>query len=105
MSCGRLQDWAPLTTPALFAVTYQRDPNNKPKGHTVLYFGETENMARHASSIRDNMSELWSREGGGPEDLFIFVRMMDGSSTQERSRIVENLVMEYQPQANKLAHE
>lgn len=98
---GRLQEWAPDTIPALFAVTYQRDPFNKPKGHTVLYFGETDNMAEKASSIKHNMKEVWSRDGGDPSDLFIFVRQMDGSTTQERFRILERLILEYQPEANR----
>lgn len=102
---GGLEDWIPPTIPAVFAVTYQRDPNNKPKGHTVLFFGETENMARHASSIKHKMRELWSRQGGTPEDLFIFVHLMDGSTPEARFRIVESLISEYQPPVNKLASE
>jgi hypothetical protein len=100
-SSGNLSDWAPPMTPTVFAVTYQRDPVNKPKGQTVLYFGETENPSIHAASIKRNMNDFWSSEGGRPEELFVFVHLMDGSSTPERSRIVERLVLEYQPQANR----
>ena len=101
-SCGGLREWAPPTVPALFAVTYQRDPNNKPKGHTVLYFGAADDMARQAGLIKRQMSEIWADENGRPEDLFVFVKAMDGSTVQERSRILERLVLEYQPKANKL---
>jgi hypothetical protein len=104
-SCGVLDSWIPPAIPALFAVTYQRDPKNKPKGHTVLFFGESENMARHASSIKSKMRELWSRNGGTPEDLFLFVRSMDDSTSEERLKVVEGLILEYQPQVNKLASE
>lgn len=104
-SCGSISDWKPPAAPALFAVTYQRDSLNKPKGHTVFYFGESEDMSRQANSIRAEMSEIWAKEGGRPEDLFVFVHLMDGSTAKERAGILERLVIEYQPDANKLKNE
>lgn len=100
-SCGNLREWAPPAVAGLYAVTYQREPAKKPKGHSVLFFGECDNFADHVNSIRHRMGEFWTREGGQQDDLFIFVHLMDGSSMPQRRRLVESLVSEYQPQANR----
>lgn len=100
-SYGALDGWAPPQIPALFAVTYQRDPQNKPKSHTVLYFGESESLSSNATSIRSKMHEVWSREGGALADLFVFVHPMESSTRNERSRILQNLILEYQPEGNR----
>jgi len=97
---GGLTEWVPPVTPAVFAVTYRRDPQNKPKGHTVLLFGECDDMAQHAMSIKRQIMEVWSDNGGTIDDLYVFVHAMPGSTKSERSRIKETLVLEYQPQAN-----
>ena len=98
-SCGALESWAPPQVPAVYAVTYQRDPQTKPKAHTVLYFGEAESLS--ASQIKSKVSEIWSREGGEMSDLFIFIHPMESSTRVERSRVLQSLIMEYLPQGNR----
>ena len=98
-SCGSLDTWVAPAIPAVFAVTYQRDPKNKPKAHTVLYFGESEDLSLHASSIKKRLVENW--EDGSSDDLFVFVLPMTASTKTERARVQEQLVLEYQPHANR----
>lgn len=102
-SCGVLNSWSAPTVSAVYAVTYQRDPQNKPRAHTVLYFGESEDLSRQAESIKREMSEVWQREGGNSTDLFVFIHPMNGSTRVERSRVLERLVLEYQPHGNRAA--
>ena len=97
---GALSEWVPPVTPAVFAITYRRDPQKTPKGHTVLLFDECNDMAQHASSIRRQILEIWAEDGGTIDDLYVFVHAMPGSTKVERARIKETLVLEYQPQAN-----
>jgi hypothetical protein len=95
---GLLHTWVAPAVPAVFAITYQRDQVNKPKGHTVFYFGESEDLSQHASSIKRRAQESW--DGDSADDLFVFVHPMAGSTKLERSRVHEQLVLEYQPSAN-----
>jgi hypothetical protein len=102
-SCGALESWTPPAVPAVYAVTYQRDPSNTPKSHTVLLFGESANLSDQAYSIKTRMNDLLSRQGGNYSDLFIFIHPMKDSAPIERSRVVERLVLEYQPEGNRMA--
>lgn len=99
-SCGALMSWSPQVVPAVYAATYQRDPRNKPKAHTVFLFGETDDLAKNVDSIKRNLMEVFQRDGGNPQDLFIFIHPMNGSTRLERSRVMERLVLEYQPPGN-----
>jgi hypothetical protein len=97
-ACGLLHTWVAPSVPAVFAITYQRDQTNKPRAHTVFYFGECDDLSHHASSIKRKAEERW--DGDGRDDLYVFVHEMAGSTKVERSRLQEQLVLEYQPQAN-----
>ncbi len=99
-ACGQLDDWTAPSVPAVFAVTYRRDPMNKPKGHTVLLFGECEDVSQATHSIRQQVMDVWSENGGTSDELYVFLHAMPGSTRAERTRVKETLVIEYQPTAN-----
>ena len=97
---GCLTDWVPPVTAALYAVTYKQDPSGKPKAHTVLYFGQSEDLALQAQAIRNQMGSWWDRHGGRPGELYVFFHPMPGSSSSERRILQDQLIAEYDPQAN-----
>lgn len=96
---GSLGKWKPLAGPAIYAVTYKQDPEQRPKAHTVLYFGESENLADEVPAI-DRQFDEWRHHHAVDAELFIFSCPMPGSSKYERSRVAHSLVMEYDPKAN-----
>ena len=98
---GPLDGWVAPAIPAVYAVTYRRDPRNHPKAHTVLFFGETEDLSVHAHSIKQKVVENWNDHGHTSDDLYILVHPMEGSSKPQRLRVQERLILEYQPQINK----
>ena len=101
VSCGALRSWVPPMMPAVYAITYKQDPHNKPKAHTVLYFGESEDLSQQAMGHAQWVVDYWRRSGGGmADDLFVFIHPMSGSSSHERSKVCERLVNEYQPHVN-----
>jgi hypothetical protein len=73
---------------------------NKPKGHTVLLFGECEDVSQATHSIRQQVMDVWSENGGTSDELYVFLHAMPGSTRAERTRVKETLVIEYQPTAN-----
>ena len=100
VSCGVLSSWLPPTVPAVFAITYKQDPQKRPKSHTVLYFGESEDLSQQVSWINQKVMDFWKESGGTADDLYVFVHAMSGSTKYERSRVQERLIAEYQPHVN-----
>lgn len=97
---GTLPDWKPPADSAVYAITYQADADKQPKSHTVLYFGEVADMAQEAPAINERVIESWRNTGGTPNDLFVFVHPMSGSTKQERLRLQQQLVIDYRPHCN-----
>lgn len=100
VAAGKLKDWRPSCGPAVYAITYQQDPEQRPKSHTVLYFGEAQDLTKQAQSISSDITQWWSDHGGKDEDLYMFFHEMPGSSSITRTQVQHQLVMEYDPQAN-----
>lgn len=96
---GSLGQWKPATGPALYAITYKQDPATRPKAHTVLFFGESENLADEAARIDQDFGQ-WRNQYSHDAELFVFSCPMPGSTKFERSRIASSLVLEYDPKAN-----
>jgi len=101
-SGGSLGTWVPPALAGVYAVTYKQDPRNKPKSHTVLYFGESEDFSKLAASVCQRVVGLWKEGGGAADDFFVFFHPMSGSSQFDRHRIQERLIAEYQPHGNEI---
>jgi len=99
-SGGSLIHWSPAAIPALYAITYKQDPKNKPKSHTVLYFGQGDNLAEQAPANNREILDTWVQNGGGADELFIFIHPMPGSTLRDRLNVHEQLVFEYRPGCN-----
>ncbi len=100
-SCGALAGWAPPAVSAVYAITYKQEPDKKPKSHTVLYFGESEDLSQQ-SPILKRVESFWREGGGTLEELFVFVHPMAGSTQYERVKVQDRLVTEYQPHVNQM---
>jgi hypothetical protein len=94
----------PTGVPAVFAVTYKRDAANKPKAHTVLYFGESSDVSKDAITQCNNIQELWQNKGGGSSELFLFFHEMPSSTAMQREAVQSQLVSESDPPMNDDEH-
>jgi hypothetical protein len=95
---GALSSWVPPSLPAVYSITYKQDPDNKPKAHTVLYFGETSDLSRE--SINEVLNECVDVQYMSPDELYVFIHAMPGSSSFERSKIQNSLIGDYRPRGN-----
>jgi len=98
---GALINWSPETIPALYAITYKQDPQNRPKSHTVLFFGQAEVLAEQAPLYNQEILDNWTINGGRADELFVFIHPMPGSTQRHRLNAFEQLVEEYRPQGNR----
>lgn len=97
---GTLKEWKPSGGAAIYAVTYKPDAVNRPKAHSVLYFGETPDLLNQSEAIRSDLHSWWHENGSTDGDLFIFFHEMPGSSQHDRVSVQHQLVMEYEPRGN-----
>ena len=100
-AAGALATWAAPVIPAVYAITYKQDPERKPKSHTVLYFGQAEDISTQAAVYHRSVLEVWNDNGGDIGDLFIFIHPMPGSNSWERGQVHQQLIAEYGPECNK----
>lgn len=95
-----LREWQPSGGAAVYAVTYKPDALNKPKTHSVVYFGESADIARQSADICEDLASWWQDNGQTKSELFIFTHDMPSSSRYERLNLQKQLATEYQPLAN-----
>ncbi len=99
IACGRLKSWTPPALAGIYAVTYRQDGQNKPKAHSVVYFGESADMSKQPG-ITDETQFEGCVDSSSIEDLYVFIHPMPESSKFERAKVQDRLVSEYQPRAN-----
>lgn len=100
VSSGALKSWVPPALPAVYAITYKKEPEDRPKEHTVFYFGDAADLAQEASGLNQKVLESWSSTGGSIDDLYVFVHTTANISDAERLRICKQLILDYRPHAN-----
>lgn len=96
---GQLAKWVAPTVAAVYSITFKQDPRNKPKSHTVLYFGEAADLSVEAPSVSEVLNEV-PDSSIGPGDLFVFIHPMPGSTRYERAKILQTLIGDYRPPGN-----
>lgn len=101
VASGNLTTWLPPAQAAVYAITYKQDPKNKPKSHTVLYFGQGGDLSQEAPAYNSDVLDQWIHSGGETNDLYVFVHSMPGSTRWQRSSVQEQLVSEYCPDCNR----
>lgn len=97
---GSLHSWDPPPMSAVYAITYKQNPD-KPKSHTILFFGQAEDLAREAHDLNRQVTDAWAESGHDVRELNVFVHPMPGSTTGQRFKVQEQLVAEYRPQCNR----
>jgi hypothetical protein len=90
----------PAGMPAVFALTYKQDAANKPKSHTVLYFGESADLAKDLHAQCTDIKEKWLNTGGRETELYVFYHPMPASTLWQRASVQSQLVSEYDPPQN-----
>lgn len=97
----KLAEWTPPEVSAVYAITYKQDPERRPKSHTILYFGECDNLANQGLPWQHDRAELWMENVDDKSELYVFFHPMVGASKLERWKLHEQLVSEYRPVCNR----
>lgn len=100
IALGELGAWSPSVMSAVYAITFKKEPELRPKSHTVLFFGEGD-LSQQLETIQQCIKTWWPAYGGKPTGLYMFVHPMPGSTRWDRVRVQTQLIAEYDPQGNQ----
>jgi len=100
VAAGPLSSWDPPSLPAVYAITYNQQAS-RPKSHTMLYCGHSEDLSKDAHELNEQVKEAWKVAGRDIAELFVFVHPMQGSTSSQRVKVQEQLVVEYRLQCNR----
>ncbi|HEY9868181.1 MAG TPA: hypothetical protein V6D08_03155 [Candidatus Obscuribacterales bacterium] len=98
----KLEEWSPPPSSGLFAITYKQDKTNRPKSHTVVYFGQGADLTGQGLPWCHEASDRWlDVVGGARSELYVFFHPMPHSTQLERWMLHERLIAEYRPLCNR----
>ena len=95
-----ITQWDPPYRAAVYAIMMRPDPENKPTTYRILYFGESSNLSERGFYRFHHKYECWLNEAGSESNLFIGIYLMPNSIAEERKRVEQRLVSEYNPKCN-----
>lgn len=99
-AAGPLSSWDPPSVSAVYAITSKQNPV-KPKAHTILFLGQADDLAREAHELNRQVIDAWKDSGQDVHDLHVFIHMMPGSTSGQRTTVQEQLITEYHPRCNR----
>ena len=85
---------------AVYAITYKPNPE-KPKSHSILFFGQADDLSREARELNRQVTDAWTDSGHDVRELYVFIHPMPGSTSGQRYSVQEQLTAEYRPQCNR----
>lgn len=94
----QLSTWDPPTFGGIYAITFKKDPVNKPEEHTVLYFGETNNFAKRGINDTHHKYICWKSHAKQSE-LYVSVASVFTDSMRKNGE--EQLISKYKPVCNE----
>jgi len=92
--------WDPPYRSGIYAILTP-DSSIKPKPYRVLYFGESENMSDRGFWKGHHRYRCFISEAASESNLNIAVYLMPNSTSEERRKIEQKLVNDYDPPCNR----
>ena len=92
-----LDIWDPPLYGGIYAITYKKDPTNKPKVHTLLYIGETGNFSERGIGPDHHKYDCWKRHSNRT-NLYVSIHIdMIEESRQAKEK---DLITRLKPSCN-----
>ena len=91
IAAGELDRWSPSVLPAVYAITFKKEPDLRPKAHTVLFFGEGD-LSQQITTIEQCIKNWWPSFNGAATGLYMFIHPMPGSTKWDRVKVQSQLI-------------
>lgn len=96
-----LTGWVAPRRAGVYAISYRADPTNKPNTYTIVYAGESENLADRGFPWNHHRSQCWINKAGSKSNVYISVYYMPNSTQAQRSSVEQKLIHDYNPACNE----
>lgn len=90
--------WEPPHRAAVYVIM---TVGTKPGYYKLLYVGESENLSERGFFRSHHAYDCWVRHTRSESKLFVGVHLMPNSTIEERGKIENQLVADYNPPCNK----
>jgi len=96
-----ITEWDPPFKAAIYAIMMKPDPRNKPDTYRILYFGESSNLSERGFYRSHHKYQCWIQHAGSDANLYIGIYPMPNSTQEDRQKVENKLVSQYNPECNK----
>lgn len=95
-----MDDWTPPNRAGVYVISMRADAVNKPSNYTIVYVGESGNMADRGFFRAHHKFGCWLKEAGSTKNVFISCYLMPQSTEEARKSVETKLINIYRPRCN-----
>ena len=94
----QLDQWSAPSYGGIYAITFKKDPVQKPQRHTILYFGKAKNFSERGIGVNHHKYKCWKYHAY-QKDLYISVHRVDREAVRSVREL--QLITDREPVCNK----
>lgn len=95
-----LTGWTPPERPAVYAILYKPDPDNKQDTYAVVYVDHSDDMSQEGLPFKHPRSPCWIERAGSRWKLYIAFYEFSGGGRSHREMMAQELIAIYDPACN-----
>ena len=100
-----LGGWTPPASPAVYAVMYKPDPENRRETYAVIYVGHADDLSAERFPFHHPRAQCWIRRAGNRWQIYICTYEVPGGLRSHREEIARELAAIYRPSCNEQRYE
>jgi hypothetical protein len=95
-----LGGWTAAPVPAVYAILYKSQPENKPEQYAVIYVGHCDDLSGERFPFQHPRSPCWIKRAGSKWKVYICTYEVPGGTRSHREQITRELIAIYRPGCN-----
>ena len=100
-----LGGWTPPASPAVYAIMYKPDPENRRETYAVIYVGHADDLSAERFPFHHPRAQCWIRRAGNRWQIYICTYEVPGGLRSHREEIARELATIYRPSCNEQRYE
>ena len=95
-----LGGWTAPSVPAVYAILYKSEPENRPEQYAVIYVGHSDDLSGERFPFQHPRSPCWIKRAGSKWKVYICSYEVPGGTRSHREQIARELTAVYRPGCN-----
>jgi hypothetical protein len=95
-----LGGWTAPPVPAVYAILYKSEPENKPEQYAVIYVGHSDDLSGERFPFQHRRAPCWIKRAGSKWKVHICTYEVPGGTRSHREQITRELIAVYRPGCN-----